>query len=118
MIVPDPVSTALGSLVAGLDRGVERISNRAFDAAVSNHSDSAEQLELTPQQHLLQAVKEGRADSAAEEEIQEAIESGLLARGAGNELILTPLGEYLVPESEQLEAEETVVETVPAAEAS
>lgn len=88
----DPVSL----VVLALDKGVEKISDLAFESAVRDEPKQ----EATSQERLLQAVGQDRADDAPPEEIQEAIESGLVEKDGRDQVSLTQLGKYLAPEPE------------------
>ncbi len=95
----DPVT----AVVFALDRGVELISDRAFNAAVDSQEGEPEE-RLTPQEQLLRDVEAGSIDASAEG-VQVAIEAKLIARDAQGRLSLTPLGKYLAPEPEPAEAQ-------------
>jgi hypothetical protein len=77
-----PVSSAIGAL----DKGVETISDRAFEA-VQRHEVRRGP---TPQQKLLKKVQ---ARTASQAETREAIGFGLVEE---DDVTLTPLGEYLL----------------------
>jgi hypothetical protein len=107
----DPVS-AVFSL---LDKGVEKITDRAFDSAVAEQRDEATPEQPTSQEELLQELDStGQADADAPE-VQEAIESGLVEKDAAGQPKLTPLGQYLAPEPD--EVDETQEDTAESAEA-
>lgn len=71
-----------------LDRGVEKLSQRAFEAA------QRERPERQPsRQHVtLKAISEGQA---SEEQEREALAFSLATRN-GDQMVLTPLGNYIL----------------------
>jgi len=100
-----------------LDKGVEKISEKAFDAAVrAGEEEHAEdrQEEPTDQSKLLRSVKAEKATRSTPG-IENAIESGLVKADGYRKLRLTPLGEYLLPEARR---EDTEAESGPAPEAT
>jgi len=90
----DPVS----AVFFALDRGVLKLSDRAFKSAAAKDGEAAQQ--STSQEELLQQVDAGQAD-ANTPEVREAIDSELVERGADGRPKLTPLGKYLAPESDE-----------------
>jgi hypothetical protein len=96
----DPVS----ALFLALDRGVERISDRAFDSAVSDQRAEAEEAP-TAQERLLERVKNHKA-SLETPGVREAIHAGLVEQDPAGELVPTEIGEYLLPEPDDAPADE------------
>ncbi len=94
----DPVS----ALFLALDRGVERVSDRAFEAAVSSQRTETEEAP-DYQEQLLELVKNLQADLTTPG-IQEAIQAGLVETNDSGELVPTEIGEYLLPEPDDPQA--------------
>lgn len=96
----DPVS----ALFLALDRSVERISDRAFESAVSSQRTEAEE-EPSEQEQLLELVKAHEATPETPG-IQEAIQAGLVEQDDTGQLVPTEVGEYLRPEPDDAAADD------------
>jgi hypothetical protein len=91
----DPISP----FFLALDRGVERISDRAFKAAVSGHNERVEE-PIGDQERLLGVIaeREGR-DIPRTSELADLVRSGYVVENDAGQIDLTALGQYLLPET-------------------
>lgn len=92
----------ISALFLALDRGVERVSDRAFESAVSAQRTEPEEAP-SEQEQLLELVKNHEADLTTPG-IQEAIQAGLVETNDSGELVPTEAGQYLLPEPDDAPA--------------
>ena len=94
------MASLLSAIIDAVDKSIEKLCDRAFEAAV--RAEKAPECELSPQKRLLSSVQAGKA-TERDPGVKEAVQSGLLTIGEGGSLGLTPLGEYLLPSAEAIQ---------------
>jgi hypothetical protein len=95
-------------LLGVLDKGVEKVSDLAFEAALRRQKGDDQFEEASPRQKVLILVDQNRPEEASKEELDAAVAAELIEpRGAG-QYDLTSLGRYVLPDfADELKGEDS-----------
>jgi hypothetical protein len=80
-----------------LDRGVEKVSDVAFESAI-NRQKSDGMPHLSPRQKVLVLVDKNRPEDAPTADLQDAVKARLVKDFGHGKYELTTLGRYVLPE--------------------
>lgn len=103
------MSNPVSALFLALDKQIEAISDRAFESAVAAGRNERRE-EPTEREKLLRRVRAKQATRSTLG-VADLIDAGYVRELPGNELDLTSLGDYLLPDAaDELTGEEQVIE--------
>jgi hypothetical protein len=99
----------LSDFFGALDKGVEKVSDLAFEAAVRRQKGGSQFEEASPRQKVLILVDQNRPEEASKEELDAAVAAELVEpRGAGR-YDLTSLGRYVLPDfADEFKGEDSI----------